>query len=82
MPDRYLGANYAPSGFARSLLVRIGSDVNDAIHVVRNYEDCSQGTGASQWWYRGTSQHGRRLKVLIEERGPTLVLIIAVYDIT
>jgi hypothetical protein len=82
VPDPYPNARYRPSQLAADMMAKHYIDVNDAIYVVRNYNESWAGWKPGQFWYRGSTQYGRPLKVLIDPNTQTDVSIVTVHEIS
>ena len=82
MPDPYPNARYWPTQLACDMMIRQDIDVNDAIYVVRNYSESWSGRKPRQFWYRGSTQNGRPLKILIDPNTQMDVSIVTVHDIS
>ena len=79
----YSGARFEPTLLAIDRMEDQGIDINDAIYVVNNFRDSSwSGTKENTRWYRGDTSTGRPLKVLVEHRTESLVIIITVHDVS
>ncbi len=54
-----------PTETARRLLDGQGIDLNDAMHVVRNFLDSWNGKYSGEWWVQGKTPQGLTLQVLV-----------------
>ena len=78
MPDPYPNATFRQTRLAR---IRLGAqqlNVNDAIHVIKNYHAATPGFNVNQRWFYGETQNHTPLRVLVEDHQPGDVQIITV----
>ena len=74
----YSSTSIYPTRFARDLLELQGLALEDAIHVVRMYQESWPGQKDGQTWCHGETPDGTVLKVLIETVTQEIAKIITV----